>query len=432
MIPDLKEHIRDVVYVLLNNLESKFVSFLKLPHFKELYLKNVVVLKNEAVMYELFERFEEFYLPKDIVTVDVEKYYRLINKLHEHRICCMNKERQNVFLSICIPSYNRGKIVLENVEHLLSCSYDSEIEIIVSNNGSTYEIEEYDTIKNMTDSRVRYHEFKENQGFAANILKICSMANGKYAVIASDEDFMKLESFGDFLNFIKRNAECGIFVSSTNGEAANKHISEGIMGSGLGTIATISTWSYMTGYTYNMEYCRKLKAVELVDSFRCGWPVDWNDEEIMLNRELHINLFLEIFTHVCLAMILCKYVDSAWTRLNIWDTEKHNTKPERKLTLGARPESRIEKQNSCLDFCYQVLRLSKQDFVNMFQYKCKRTHFLIKLSFHAFPDDMSKIGEEQMIHDWIYKEQMRYLDSFPFDLTEEEHSVIQKQILSWE
>ena len=71
MTADMKEYERDVVYVLVNELEPKFVSFLKLPRFRELYLKNVILFRNERIMHDFFEEYEEFYLPKQIKNIGI-------------------------------------------------------------------------------------------------------------------------------------------------------------------------------------------------------------------------------------------------------------------------------------------------------------------------------------------------------------------------
>ena len=430
ILPDLKENKRDVVYVLLNEFETKFVSFLKLPYFKELYLENVIVFQNESVMQIFFSENIDFYLPKQIVTEDAEKYWGMIKSLHEERICHLGEERRNIFLSICIPSYNRGEIALSNVRHLLSCPYDSEIEIIVSNNGSIKGLESYEIIRNMSDSRVRYHEFAENQGYAANILKVCDMARGEYAVIVSDEDIMILDEFGEYLNFIKTYPNCGVYVSGVEGRMIFER--DGLLGGRIEAIATVSTWSYMTGFTYNMKLCHRIKALERLEELRCGDAIDWQDEAMMSNKEGKRNLYLEILTHDCLAAMCCRYSDVGVMKLVLWDAEINNTDPEPGFGPYYLPENRIEKQNSFMDFCNHLLDLKKEEFVRMFLIKCRRTHALIKLSFSAFPDEMLKLGSEWEIQAWIYREHIKYLDAFPISLTEDERREIKVNIAKME
>ncbi len=79
------------------------------------------------------------------------------------------------------------------MKRILQCPYDMEVEVVVSNNGSTKDTEGYQEISEMDDARIKYHEFSENQGYATNVIKVLEMAGGDYAVIASDEDFIILE-----------------------------------------------------------------------------------------------------------------------------------------------------------------------------------------------------------------------------------------------
>lgn len=434
ILPDMKENLRDVVYILLGELESKFVSFFKLPGFRELYLGNVITFADEELMREFFEQYEEFYLPKEIVTTDAEKYWKLIHDIHEKRICHVDIERKNIFLSICIPSYNRGKIALENVRHLLSCPYDSEIEIIVSNNGSTKGMEEYDAIKNIEDSRIRYHKFAENQGYAANILKVCSMAKGKYALLVSDEDLMLLENLGKFLNAVRENSNCGaIFVGKGDGILNWKAEEDGtieVTEQGIRASGPAGHWAYISGFAYNMELCRRLNALEILEKLRVGggYSVDWRDENDMRNNTRERNLCVEIYTHNCLAMMLCRYADFVWIKVEMFDTVKNHIKPEKKFPVGVRPECRIELQNSRMDFAHQVLNLSKIDLIDMFIFECKRVHGQISLAFKFYPKNMLEIGSEWEVQAWVCREQIKYLDSFPISLTEKEYSLIREKL----
>ena len=54
-----------------------------------------------------------------------------------------------MLLSICVPTYNRGKSALELATQLASLQekYLGTIEVVVSNNGSTKGTEEYAKIK---------------------------------------------------------------------------------------------------------------------------------------------------------------------------------------------------------------------------------------------------------------------------------------------
>lgn len=425
MLSDMKKSDRDVVYVLLENMEARFVSFLKLPGFKENYLRNVIAFKDVTLMRAFFEEYDEFYLPKQLVTAEAEKYWNIIREIHKKRIHHLNVERKNIFLSICIPSYNRGRLALDNVRHLLSCPYDSEIEIIVSNNGSTEGREDYNAIKHIGDARVRYHEFAENQGFAANVLKICEMARGKYAVLVSDEDWMVLDNFDRYLSVIKAQPGAGFFI----GEVKGREPVEGnlVLEPALGVIQEVSARSYMTGFTYNMELCHKMKALEILEGLRSSEIIDWKDEEALLNGAGKRNLYIDSLTHICLALMLCRHTKMVEMKIELWDSVK-NSMDQGGFGLYYTPECRMQMQNGFMDFSYQALKVTKQEFIQLFLFYCNRTYFLVRLSSNVYPDDMMEIGSIEEIKKWVYQEQMKYLDSFPIPLAEEEHSKIRNEI----
>ena len=112
-------------------------------------------------------------MPRLIVAKDSQIYTAFFEKLHEKRLL-EKQTKDNVFLTIGIPSYNRGKILLENIKHLQCLEYDAEIEFVVSNNGSQIEAEYYDQISKLNDSRLVYTSFQSNQGYASNVLNVMS------------------------------------------------------------------------------------------------------------------------------------------------------------------------------------------------------------------------------------------------------------------
>lgn len=413
MLPDMRENGRDVIYVLLNQLESKFVSFFKLPAFRELYLQNFIVFKNEELMCKFFEEYEEFYIPKQIITMNAEKYRKLLMEIHKKRICNTRIERKNIFLSICIPSYNRGKLALENVKHLLSLPYDSEIEIVVSNNGSDNEIEYYEEIRNISDSRIRYHEFPENQYFAANVLKVCELARGKYVMMASDEDVMILGNLAEYMNRLREYSGYGVFSCTVYD---NYLWTEDAFGEAANAVVAVSTWSYLTGLTFNMKLFRELKVLDAcrkaLKDCGSGSP-----------------LFLEMFMHDAIMSILSYHSGAAMFALPLWNAKLNTPVIGNCFSFYFTPETRIMNQNSFMDFFYKTVKPNKTEFISIFVIKCKQTHNLLKLSYETMPDDMLKeCGAEWETQAWVYREQMKYMDSFPFSLTEQEYDEIRKQI----
>ena len=107
-----------------------------------------------------------------------------------------------IVLSICIPTYNRGKVLVKNLNHLISFKSD-EIEIVVSDNCSQDDTE--GRIKKIRDPRIKYFRNRANLGFDENLLKCCERANGMYFFFLSDEDIIDLATLPWIIEIIKKS-----------------------------------------------------------------------------------------------------------------------------------------------------------------------------------------------------------------------------------
>ncbi|MCI8992067.1 MAG: glycosyltransferase family 2 protein [Eubacterium sp.] len=401
VLSDWKEREWDTVYLVLNELEPKFASFLKLPRFKELYLQKVVAFKNERLMYAFFEYYNEFYLPKTLISSQSQKYLSLIKELHGKRIHCAQKERKNIFLSVCIPSYNRGSVALANVKRILQCPYDMEVEVVVSNNGSTKDTEGYQEISEMDDARIKYHEFSENQGYATNVIKVLEMAGGDYAVIASDEDFIILEHLQEFLSYIRANMNGGLFVAG--GIGPNMRISQNIIHkSGSEAITAAMNLNYITGITYNMKLLHEIDAFRFIASMRG-------------------NRFLEPYVHMVFAMLAGKYADFHKAEILLWDA-RDKTEPGQEKKNGILsymfPENRIIQCKEVLEILQKGLLVNGEDFISFFLERFQKTYYLLQLAYTAF-EDLKRNYTWEDICFYLYRENMKYINEFPFMLTVE-------------
>ncbi len=107
----------------------------------------------------------------------------------------MNFSAENIILSICVPTYNRGYLLdnfftrLEQSLSKMSC----KIEIYVSNNASSditsFICQEW---KNKLSCKYsfKYYEQSVNIGLINNILFLFENASGKYFMFIGDDDFL--------------------------------------------------------------------------------------------------------------------------------------------------------------------------------------------------------------------------------------------------
>jgi len=155
-----------------------------------------------------------------------------------------------IVLSICIPTYNRGKALVKNLLHIISFESD-EIEIIVSDNCSQDDTEVL--VKKLKDPRIKYFKNKKNIGFDRNLLECCKRAKGTYYFFLSDEDILDLDTLPWIIKLIKKSKNITQILGSIGDLRIGKrriyyNPSEGILKSGHDALVEILLkHGYMSG-----------------------------------------------------------------------------------------------------------------------------------------------------------------------------------------
>lgn len=252
------------IYFVLNQSAAKFASFFKLKNLLSILPSNVKFFVDTEEMRQYFLTDHDAYLPRKIFGVQLEKYEEIFEEIHDARIK-RGVPSQNVLLSICIPSFNRGKFALRAVKTALTSKYDAEIEIVVCDNGSTADVEGYQEIEKTKDSRLRYYRSPQNGGYRYNIMNCLHKAKGKFALFSSDEDTIIPENLGialEWLNDHPLDVGACIFngiIGGVNGDTEEwatykKEIFE------PGVDATIRAYhmNYITGSCLNLDRIKEL------------------------------------------------------------------------------------------------------------------------------------------------------------------------------
>lgn len=116
-----------------------------------------------------------------------------------------NKISLNDKISVIIPTYNRGKSIIQSINSVLEQTYHN-LEILIVDDCSTDDTEYL--ISKIDDPRVKYIKLKENKGasFARNIgIKI---ATGKYISFQDSDDIYKNNKIEkQYINLIKKNSD---------------------------------------------------------------------------------------------------------------------------------------------------------------------------------------------------------------------------------
>jgi glycosyltransferase involved in cell wall biosynthesis len=92
-------------------------------------------------------------------------------------------------VSVGLPTYNRAGQLRRAIESVLAQDYPN-LELVISDNGSTDETEAICTEFSRRDSRVRYIRHSVNQGMTFNFRTVLEEARGLYFMWLGDDDWM--------------------------------------------------------------------------------------------------------------------------------------------------------------------------------------------------------------------------------------------------
>ena len=366
-------------YIVLSDV-SKFFSSLQGISVDE-------VLFADAVLFDGVRNFKNYfsttdtYLPRIIVNFgDSEQLWQsIISDIHAERIrhSSSGQNRKNVLLTIGIPSYNRGKRVLDNVLCLLNSYYDEEIEIIVSNNGTQNETKPYyEQLADLSDSRLKYHCFAANQGPSLNFCKICEMAEGKYILLLSDEDCVDFNSLPKILNILKNEPTLSILRASTKTQFKFAQTVKYTTGKEA-LFAFMLTSNYMSGNIFNTEMLKQSQALQFVadnqeNSACCMYPhMVW---ELILAQHGSV-----MGTDVILT------IEGKAEKSDLGDSTI-GTAVMAKMPAYATIEGRLNQHAGFLDvflameICKQHPRILRDMYIRL----CDKTKFLAKLSANVY------------------------------------------------
>lgn len=197
-----------IVYIITTDIEKLFSYFQGIIPDADLFSRLVVF--TEWSQSEVFFKKTGSFFPHNYVgdLKSQENYLKHKKQIHEFRLEKTNRTYDRILLSICIPSYNRGHRAYENVLNCLASEFDQEIEVIVSNNGTRNDTEDYyKKIMEINDSRLTYFSFEENKGMALNICKVVEIARGEFVLLLSDEDLIDHDKLKDLISVLRENKE---------------------------------------------------------------------------------------------------------------------------------------------------------------------------------------------------------------------------------
>lgn len=202
-----------------------------------------------------------------------------------------------MILSICIPTYNRGKRALDLVKKLkvIAEKYEGKIELVVSNNGSTIEEEYYAKICEISSEYVIYHRFNQNVQYVGNYNQVIKMSRGKFCLLLSDEDSINEVALDYYLELITNNPDLGLIKTGTSINYVFQE--EEFLAPGMSAVnGYYLVGNYISGIIYN----RSVLTDEIIDKLYESYF------ENSTNRAYYWYPHLFVETYIMLTSRICK------------------------------------------------------------------------------------------------------------------------------
>ena len=176
-------------------------------------------------------------------------------------------------LTICIPTYNRGKRALELVNSILP-NLKENWSVMVLNNNSVDDTKFYDQIETLAKKhiQVEYIKHKINCQFYGNFKSCLTYPNSKYVLLISDEDFVNFDELENIVNILNQYPLIGACRTSVTPAKDLKEIMVSItmpnkfFKAGEEALNKFCfTNNYISGIIYNLENIKKTNMIDILE-----------------------------------------------------------------------------------------------------------------------------------------------------------------------
>ena len=121
----------------------------------------------------------------------------------------------NPLVSIGMPVFNGEKSLAQALDALLEQDY-SNLEVIISDNGSTDRTPMICQEFLKKDSRIKYYRSSENLGSNWNFNRVFDLSSGKYFMWAAHDDLRELSFVRACVEMLEQSAEAVLCHSHTS------------------------------------------------------------------------------------------------------------------------------------------------------------------------------------------------------------------------
>lgn len=408
---ELKENLERIGYINRNlyvyeNCLGKLLSYFQGGVFETKILSKLFIFHHWDNLKSFFKTCNS-YLPHNYRGDGAsERIYQEVKAdVHNYRLAKENRFADNILLSICIPSYNRGHRAYENVLHCLSSEFDEEIEVVLSNNGTSNDTKEcYDKIEQIEDSRLVYFSFEDNKGVALNICKVTELASGKFILLLSDEDLIDLINLKSLLSILREEKEeLGIVRVCSDIQGGGAYI--GYAKPGIDALRKFMLSSnYLSGNIYSKMHLLEHGLIDFIRN----------------NLENETCLY---YPHMIWEIKLCEHVDVLGLNLVLINEGKAEKSELNSASIGeivqnkipyyGTFEGRIEQHNGFFNIIKSMEICSDFDILReLYKRLCGKTLFLVSLSIRFYYKETDI--DNYCLMESAYQKCIEYLDSIYF------------------
>ncbi|KQC04384.1 MAG: hypothetical protein APR53_03295 [Methanoculleus sp. SDB] len=121
-------------------------------------------------------------------------------------------------VSICIPTFNRARMVGKAIESALNQTY-THIEVIIVDNASTDTIE--DVVASFPDTRVKFFKNEKNLGLFGNFNRCIDLAHGEYIHILHSDDYINENFTETCVSFLESHPDVWLTCTSQRAVSAD-------------------------------------------------------------------------------------------------------------------------------------------------------------------------------------------------------------------
>ena len=166
-----------------------------------------------------------------------------------------------MYLSICIPSYNRP-MELKRLIESIDCSF-SDLEVCICEDKAPKRLEVRKMVKSLkTKYVINYYENNNNLGYDANLRELISKAKGKWVIFMGDDDVFIPGELDKYIKFLKKSEDCGYILRSYKNKykdgreeqfiyyAGDRHFEKGIDA----YLELFRKSTFISGYTFQKDF----------------------------------------------------------------------------------------------------------------------------------------------------------------------------------